>query len=112
MTTNVIKTGNYEIKENKPNVIDDDGRLKVLYVRASDVLRCCSPVKVGDYVEIRRPILPKGTIVKHARYNDDRRAFAFTLWNMEFPVAKEGEFLPLFGEEFSWEECMYKIADQ
>jgi len=109
----IIKKGTYKITENKPNVIDDDGRLKTLYVSKSDVLRCLNPIKVGDYVQVRRPVLPKGTVVQSVHYDPMyRRGFLFTLWNMKFPVAKDGEFFPSFNEEFSWTECMYKIADQ
>ncbi len=111
MASKVLKSGQYKVKETKPNVIDDDGRLKLIYIRESEILRCCSPVKVGDYIEIQGIVLPKGSIVKRVRHDPDHRAFSFMIWNMEFPVVEDGRCPPQF-DEYDLMVCSYRIADQ
>ncbi len=108
----ILKSGQYRVKETKPHVIDDDARLKIIHVRESDVLRCCSSVKVGGYVEVRSLVLPKGTIVKRVRHDPDYRAFSFMIWNMEFPVVPDDRYPPRFDEDIEFMVHLYKIADQ
>jgi len=81
-------------------------------ISPDEMLRCCTPVKVGDYVEIRRPVFPKGTIVKSVHRDENMRGFRITIWNKSFSVIKEGEWIPRFEGVWGFECCTYRIVDQ
>ncbi len=110
MISKVIKAGGYKIQESKPNVIDDDRRLKAISLSESRVLRCCYPIKAGNSVRIGSVDIPKGSIVKRVFYDPNRMGFTFLIWNMEFPVVEDFETPPNLDSSF--EEHLYRITDQ
>ncbi len=112
MIPKVIKAGGYKIQESKNRIIDDDGRLALFYVKESDVLLCCDPVRVGKYIKVERIILPSGTVVKRVWHDPEKRCFVFMIWNMQFDVVEDSCWPRDFAGTWDIEVFYYKIADQ